>query len=268
MRKKDPDLFKVYIQKIGGEFPNDICFTAFEGFDHAGNEIKFFEDIHDVPTGFDKHGRPPLVVGFLEDTSEYLKIRGIEVPKPLDIPNELMAFTDRKIEIKTLGEFKKETNLPIFVKPHSRFKAFKSGVMKDATSRRDLFNKDDLGNTLDDNMEVLTSEVVDMLSEYRCFVKKGELVGIRQYQGDFTIFPNVETIKEMISAYKSAPKAYSLDVAVVENPSPFLNFPPIQKTVLVEAQDMWSIGPYGLPCDIYASCLKFRWFEIFKNKSK
>lgn len=268
-------MFTVYIQKPGGEFPRDFFYSAFEGFDHAGNKIIFFEDINEVPKRKNKYGFPPLVVAFIEDTIKFFLNCGISAPMPLDIPDQLLSFANRKVEVKTLREFKEDTELPIFVKPHSRYKAFSSGVIKETSSRKTLFNHDDLGKPLDEDMLVLTSEVVDMVSEYRCFIKKGEIVGIRHYQGDCTIFPDVEVIKDAIDAYKSAPIAYSLDFAVVKKTIPSLSSKLgfesgkqydeyYYQTSLIEVQDMWSIGSYGLHSDIYVSMLKLRWFEIFK----
>ncbi len=166
-----------------------------------------------------------------------------------------------------MSEFKKETTLPVFVKPHSKFKGFPSGVIRNASSRKELFNTTYDNKPLDQDMIVMTSEVVDMLSEYRCFVKKGELVGIKHYQGDHTIFPKIEIIESAISDFRSAPYAYSLDFAVTRQTYTIGGTFGVKRTTeLIEAQDMWSIGPYGLSPDIYVSLLKTRWFEIFKNK--
>lgn len=269
-------MLTAYIQKVRlnetdpPEFTLDITFNAFQGFDKEGTKIVFFEEADAVPRWNPNHMR--IMVADIDTTIQYFKDNGMEEPRPLDIPDELMEFTDRKINITTLGEFKKDTTLPIFVKPHSKIKAFSSGVIKKQISRSELFIRNDKGEILDDTMEVLTSEVVEMLSEYRCFVHKGKLVDMKHYQGDFMIFPNVNTIKKMIAAYTTAPAAYSLDVAVIKNsdsetrPSMHIGHKPKYKTILVEAQDMWSIGPYGLDAKIYVSLLKVRWFEIFNKK--
>jgi hypothetical protein len=159
-----------------------------------------------------------------------------------------------------LGEFKKENIVTIFVKPHSKIKAFPSGVLKMQSSIKNLTGFK--GEELDDSIEVMTSEVIDILSEYRCFIKKGELIGIKHYQGDFTVFPNVNTIRKIIAAYTSAPAAYSLDVAITSI-TDFKTYR--EKTILVEVQDMWSIGPYGLDPKLYVSLLKARWYELFRK---
>ena len=49
----------------------------------------------------------------------------------------------------------------------------------------DFLDKIKLGSIPDDT-KILVSEVVDMESEYRCFIHKGKLVGSKNYTGDFT----------------------------------------------------------------------------------
>ena len=50
--------------------------------------------------------------------------------------------------------------------------------------------------------------------------------------GDFTIFPNIDKINKMI--FKSAPVAYTLDVAICDG-----------ATVVIEVHDFFSCGLYG-----------------------
>ena len=68
-------------------------------------------------------------------------------------------------------------------------------------------------------------------SEWRAFVYKGKLVGLQNYCGEFTKFPSVRQINAMISAYKSAPVAYTLDVGVTD-----------LGTVVIEVHDFFSCG--------------------------
>lgn len=262
----------IYIQKWNKEFPQDIMFSAFMGFDYERLrdekvKINFFEDIETVPTRKDEYGHQPLVIGFIEDTIRYFEKCGVSELKytASSIPDALNSYRYllRGTNVMTLGDFKyKDDRLPIFVKPYTKLKKFASGLIKEKSSRKELFHKNEAGEILDDNMYVLTSDPIDILSEYRCFIKEGKLMGIRHYQGDFTIFPNINMIKEMVETYQpTAPVAYSLDVGVIDR-NYGINAP--LDTVLIECQDMWSIGPYGLDPLIYISMLKKRWFEIFK----
>lgn len=77
--------------------------------------------------------------------------------------------------------------------------------------------------------------MVDIKSEWRAFVYKGELLDVRNYSGDFRIFPDISIIEEMIKDYKNSPKAYTLDVAVDDK----------ENTVLIEIHQFFSCGLYG-----------------------
>lgn len=86
------------------------------------------------------------------------------------------------------------------------------------------------------------STFVDIASEWRCFVYRDELVGLKNYSGDFTVFPDVALIREMIKQHRQyyedkTPPAYVLDVAVDPNR--------MSSTFVVEVHDFFSVGFYG-----------------------
>ena len=143
-------------------------------------------------------------------------------------------------------EFKKQTNLPVFVKPHEKLKTFPSGVIKNQSSREMFFN--DIPN----DFKVLTSEVVDIVSEYRGFVRRGKLVGLKHYTGDFGVFPDIKFINEVISNYTTGPRAYTIDFGITNK----------NDTLLIECNDGWSVGSYGLDGEIYSGFLMDRWIEL------
>lgn len=239
-----PSKYKIYIQKFGGQFIGDYAYAAYEGFDFKRDyKIICFEDIMEVPLSpFN------LVVGCIEDTTKYLQMLGKEVPKPLNIPDELKSFTKRNYEVMTMGKFKKSTTLPIFVKPHDTLKYFPAGVLTKQSSIDTFFND------IPDDFKVLTSEVLDIVTEYRGFVRKGHLVGLKNYIGDFLTFPDTSIILQAIDHYKSAPKSYTIDFGVTST----------GETILIECNDGWSVGSYGLDGEIYAGFLMDRWVELVK----
>ena len=223
-------------------FIGDYAYSAFEGFD-AKREypIKFFEDIMEVPVK-----KTNVVIACIEDTVKYFDMLGINYPPPLNIPEELREFTMRKYGVMTMGEFKKETTLPIFVKPHDRLKHFPAGVITKQSSRETFFND------IDNDFKVLVSEVLDIVSEYRGFVRRGKLVGLKHYIGDFDVFPDVSKIYQAIDHYKSAPVGYTIDFGVTSD----------NETVLIECNDGFSIGSYGLDSEIYKGILMDRWIQL------
>jgi len=106
--------------------------------------------------------------------------------------------------------------------------------------------------------KIFTSEPIEILSEYRCFVHKGELVGMKHYSGNYQLFPDMFDVKMMIEKYKNeAPVSYTLDIGIIYNQQK-------NKTVLIEINDFWAIGGYGLDSKIYVKMLIDR-FQQIKN---
>jgi len=236
---------KIYIQGVNGFPAQDWCVSAYMGFRAKGGEIKLYEDIKYVPTS-----RDILLVGPIDDTIAYFKRLGFtNIPTALNIPAELKQYAGRELNYMTMAEFRKQTKFPIFVKPNAIAKEFVAGVM---------FTPEDvvtIHKEVPDDMPVMTSEVVDFISEYRCYVIKGELVGILFYLGDLRVFPDVKIIDAAIADFKSAPAGYSLDFGITSD----------GRTLLIEAQDGWSLGNYGLEDKEYTKLLSSRWLEILKN---
>ena len=105
---------------------------------------------------------------------------------------------------------------------------------------------------LSDETEVLCSEVVHFDTEWRGFVLNQELIGLKHYKGDFGKIPDVSIIQAAIAKYTSAPAAYSIDVALTY----------AGKTVLVEINDAFALGSYGLDPVKYAQMIEARWDQI------
>lgn len=222
---------------------DDWGFMAYMGFRKMGLDIHFFEDIEEVPIS-------NLVVAYIEDTIKYFNRCGILIPTPLNIPEELNQpyLLKRRVEVKTIEEFKSDTELPIFIKPYSKVKQFVSGVIHKQDSRLTFFND------LENDTLVLISEYISIASEYRGFVIDGKLESLNHYSGDFRLYPDTKVIEYAINLYKSAPAGYSIDFGVTTD----------NKTILIECNDGWSLGSYGCDPIIYSRLLLKRWREIFK----
>lgn len=237
--------WKIYIESLNNFPVADWAVDAYLGFRMKQMDIVFFEDIEEVP-------KSPynVVIGFIESTNKYFERMGLPPKIALNVPKELEKYTHRQIDYMTMAEFKKETRLPIFVKPNGKAKEFVAGVITEESSRKFFFNE------VPDECPVLVSEVLDIVSEYRCYVHKGTLVGIYWYSGDFRIFPDVKVIDAAIADYASAPAGYGIDFGITAD----------GKTILIEANDGWSLGNYGLEPTRYANLLLARWIEIMKNR--
>jgi len=240
------DVEIAYIQKQDGEFINSSAFQAWEGFKLLGIHTEFFQRKQI------KNGHMPipltkstLVTGHIGSVKEALKEIGVVVPIISDYPVELETFFGRKIWTSTLGDIRK--NEPkVFIKPKNEQKLFtghvRTGAIKDLTQTA----------LCPDDTEIYVSEPVKFVSEYRVFVNQGLMVGCQHYVGDFTVYPNFEVISNAIDAFRTSPIAYSADFGVTDDGT----------TLLVEINDAWALGSYGLPSILYAQLIINRWEEI------
>lgn len=243
--------YKIYIEALNGFPKNDWSTSAYLGFKERQADIYFYEDIQEVPTQ-----RNIILVGCIEDTNEFLSRFDLGPKVPLNIPEELdeYRFTGRETG-KCIYEVLKrmeDKHYPVFIKPAGKAKEFVPGVVK---SRKDL---DMFFHNLPEETHVFCSSVVNFVSEYRCYIINGEIKGIKHYFGDFFIFPDAQKIKDMVRTYTNAPAGYSLDVGVLDT----------GETVLVECNDGWSLGNYGLEPNLYVSLLVARWRELFKRNDQ
>lgn len=236
--------WKIYIQSFNNFPIADWAVDAYMGFREKQMDIIFFEHIDEVP-----RSKRNVIVAYMDATNSYLHRLGLPPKMALNIPKELASYTGRQIDYMTMSEFKKDTRLPIFVKPNGRSKEFIAGVITKESSR-EFFFKD-----IPDECPVLVSEVIDIVTEYRCYVHNGKLVGIYWYQGDFRIFPDIKVIDAAIAEYTSAPMGYGIDFGVTKD----------GRTILIEANDGWSLGNYGLEPSKYANLLLGRWIEMMKD---
>jgi len=253
-----------YIQRMAGQIPDDWVFSAMLGFKNKGWTIKYFEEedcIGCLPLKDDI-----VIVGYIETTIKYFELYNIPVPKPLNIPESLRTplflGSGRVIGETTVGDIKGGLQLPIFIKPADRVKQFCSGLLENQKLVPYILND------APDSAKAMTSTPMNFISEWRCFVHKGELVGMHHYSGDFMFTPETRLIKFMVEQYKDAPVAYTLDVGVYESTytTSCGNVIKGHATALVECNDMWSVGHYGLRADTYATLLRDRWFEIMKTR--
>lgn len=261
----------IYIQKQGGNYQFDGCYAAHEGAEHRGMKVIFFDDIMEVPArrykSYTSDGNL-MVVACVEDTVKYFERLGIPEPQAINVPQFLIdkGYIKRKLSYMTLNEFMEyEPNMPMFVKPLYKVKAFPSGVNTKRNMLPALLN-DYKG---DWNIPVLVSEVVNMISEYRVYVsKKRGIIGMKHYQGDEFVFPDVKTLRNIVGELlmrDDLPASFSADFAIIRNETYHdRSWYGLHHTELIEVQDAWAIGAYGLDGDKYLSFLMERWAELTK----
>ena len=241
---------KYLIQTIEGEIVHDFSFTLIRSFDYykwLGSPKEYVLS----ETVLEEKGCVP--VGSVEFVMEYLKLNYGLVPKAKNIPSTLLLekYLKRKVFIghedflqaSPIDSITK--NGEVFVKPMDTIKA--EGFPKMLT-KKDILEPD----------IYMFSEPIDIVSEYRCFIYNNNLLGINNYSGEFTIFPDVDTIIEMIGDYTDSPIAYTLDVGVIES----------GETVIIEVHDFFSCGLYGFADMKNLPTMYSRWIVEYLNKNK
>lgn len=240
--------YTIYIQALNNFPIADWAVSAYQGFREKQANIVFFEDIEEVPVS-----KANVVVAFIEDTNKYLEKLGLPPKRAMNIPEELnqKCFLHREIcEVEyDMLEGIHPSEFPLFIKPAGRAKEFVAGVVK-SKELADIYFKD-----LKPDTKMMCSQVVDFVSEYRCYIINGQLKGIKHYLGDPFIVPSKQVVMDMLKAYTKAPAGYSLDVGVLFT----------GETALVECNDGWSLGNYGLDHSIYSTLLATRWREMIKE---
>lgn len=172
--------------------------------------------------------------------------RGITA-ESFDYPEDLIGFRGRRIWKTALKDLGKE-NLPFFIKPVEEKIA--PGIVINTLA--DL--EDDYG-MLDDNTKVYCSEPVKFESEWRCFPIYQNVVGIEFYSGNKKKVYDKKVIDAAVKAYPDMPAGYALDFGVTDD----------GRTLLIEMNDGYSLGAYGLDPVSYAKLLTARWAELNKT---
>jgi hypothetical protein len=192
-------------------------------------------------------GRVPLSTGTLVGGTVpvvHMALRqlGLTPPWPLDYPDCLRRFFRRCVWPSTWREVCGRA--PLFVKPRGRVKKFTGFVTGTPTLAR--IRPDD---------EIWCSDVVDFKSEWRAFVLLGRVLDVRHYWGDEATPVDRGVVEDAAYAYFAAggPVAFLLDFGVLRGGS---------ITALIEANDAYACGAYGVKPSVYAVVLAVRWVEI------
>lgn len=254
---------RAFLEKIENDYLDDFVFTSKYQLQNLGVEIIDFDGTN--LKSLDKYNfslRTDIMIGSVEATTLFFKKCEIKAPAYLGYPESLQEYLGRKITSTIVGDL--TNDFPYFIKPKNDVKLF-TGTLCENENQLKLFKSQ---YPVTNETELLLSEPLDFLSEYRCFIHKGQLQGIHWYKGDFKIFPNINHVEKMIELYKDAPVSYTLDVGVI----PFVDelgyaehqgF--IHDTVLVEVNDMWAIGSYGFDAQKYVRMTIDRFQEIYRN---
>ena len=229
---------KAYIHSFQGRPWNEDCEAAYRGFKELGIECVLFTTNEEI----DEKTPEDIVVGGMLIMEHALKQMNVEIPN-YNYPEELTRYLGRNVWTTKLKNIKNE-KLPIFIKPVAE-KIAKGIVVKEWAEIVEY-------NKLPNDTEIICSDAMDFVSEWRCFVHYGQILDVRFYNGDPNVKCEQGTIAAAIRDYIDIPAACSLDFGVTKD----------GRTLLIEMNDGFAIGYYGLEEKLYAKFLTARWAEL------
>ncbi|MDD5649395.1 MAG: ATP-grasp domain-containing protein [Candidatus Nanoarchaeia archaeon] len=241
-------MYKVLI--YGDKIPQTVdCSIAFHGFEELACDITVFRDW--LCFNKEEFEKFDVCVGGVNLCHwAFLKL-GIKNYNISCYPEQLKDFFHREINQVEVKKVIKEYPRNKFLKPirPKQFQAF---------TTKKMFNSKNISLiNLEEHEKIYVSELVDFKSEWRVYVNSKEIRNICFYKGDCCLLPDIKTIRTMIKVWKTCPCCYALDVGIVYN---YLKKK--FETILVEINDFYSIGNYGLESVEYAKMLYLRWKEI------
>lgn len=238
---------RVYVQKsFDGECANPSFFIALDGFRQMGWEICPFRSAETL----EDNTPEDLIVGYVDDFRAVLSQLSLPVPAEVNYPAELQSFMGRNIWPSTINTIANAPNQwNVFVKPMHSSKKFTGRLVR---GMNDLIG---CGDQQEDT-QVWCSEPVNFVSEWRCFVRYGQILDVRPYRGDWRQHFDYRIIEQAVKAYENAPKGCALDFGLTDK----------GQTLLVEVNDGYSLGAYGLISVMYAKLLSARWAELTKTE--
>lgn len=229
-----------YIQcQPDGQYYNINAYLAAQGFRALGYEVLSFREPEEI-----RDEEPDAIcVGGVATVRSRLRKLGFPIPPELEYPPELAPYLNRKIWKASLSQLAQEEKVDIFIKPVET-KLFPGKVIRHF--------RDYIGLPQDRALEVWCSEVVNLHTEWRCFVRYNQLWDVRYYRGKWDSRLDVIHVQKAIADFKSQPAAYCLDFGVDA----------LGKYYLVEVNDGHSLGSYGMGAISYAKFLSARWAEM------
>jgi hypothetical protein len=175
---------------------------------------------------------------------------GKSVPA-LDYPDSVRDFLGREVWRGVLGDLESYLDGPrVFVKPLEQ----KLFTGTDVVCFEDRF----AFSHCPDDTPVYFSEVRKFVSEWRCYVVEGELLQMCFYRGDSFILPDPDVPRRILLAMQEsgeAPISFAIDIGVTAV---------TRETLLVEVNDGFALGNYGLPSIPYSHLIETRWLELTK----
>jgi len=237
---------KFYIRYREGLPETEMQDYARRGMWTLNVETASYEWIDDIDN-LEDLGPTVGLAGYIGDVHRALQKLGKPIPENVDYPQELFDHLGRRLWKSTLEEVR-STIGRVFVKPVEH-KAFTGFVWTpDMESRMRIV-------THSDDTPVWMADLINIRAEYRCFILYNKIIDCRRYKGDWSVVPSRDILESAVESMKKvAPHAYCLDWGVTDE----------GKTILVEMNEGYAFGHYGLQPVSYARMLSARWKQMVK----
>ncbi|UJB69732.1 ATP-grasp domain-containing protein [Acaryochloris sp. 'Moss Beach'] len=245
---------KAFIQELGNRKLETEEQQVVEELNRRKIPYSFFTEkrIHRRQLPLGKH---TLVVGNLPCILGALKQLNIPWPEPNDYPICLQDCLHRRTWQSTVSDLairlEKGDYPAIFAKPCSRRKQFTGAIFQ---SESDLAQVSGVSKY----EPLICSEVVNWRSEYRVYVVRSQIRGIHHYEGNPLVQVNRDTVEKAIRILRESGEAYAgyaIDFGVFDS----------GKTALIEMNDGFAIGAYGISAQDYTDMILARWEELLSQ---
>lgn len=170
-------------------------------------------------------------------------------PPNIDLPPSLKRWFGRPVSEGTLDDVRDLVGdgleNPVHVKPLRRHKLFTGQVFRTFA---------DLIRTAKHPGEtpVLIQGVIDIASEWRVTILRDRVLGCNHYTGDPLVFPDATCIREAIPAFEGRPIGFAMDWGITRS----------GETLLIEVNDGFSLGNYGIPGYAFTALIEARWRQL------
>ena len=230
--------------------------NAMYGFRELGAEIIPYRTIDEI---YDKVSEDDIVLDYIDECKRIFRKFGKE-PHIDNYPKNFERFLGRKVwtdTIDSIASHEEKWKAGYFVKPMQE-KAFTGKII---SSIYDLMGC----GSYRENYEVLVSEVLDIKAEWRCFILYNEIVDVRPYgrmidpsrKSHFYHYDE-SVLQDMLNEFKKMETGYdacSMDSCVTAD----------GRTLLMEFNDTYALGHYGLAPILYAKLISARWSQILER---
>lgn len=242
----------VYIQKNRDGIPHHFdCACAMYGVMDLALDYTLVTMEEVMEGKWDTLIRSRLFVGSVEFMTEVFKRIGINQPR-------LSKNNLRPEKRMMISDFVYES--PVFIKPTST-KLFTGTVI-------DEYNHTQYKHHYPDAEIIVQDVIPDIISEWRCYIFRNKIVDVKNYSGDIGADVNgiIRYLDNELQRHGdlSLPETFVADVAVCMDKT---QKPTTTYHTIIEFNDMWAIGNYGVSNDLYVRMLKQRYFDIIKGIS-